>query len=64
MPYVIEADDSGILRRKGAAETDKDRVFKCKLCGWAYLNKYVEKQRSTARSVQRFGSTKVGSRKS
>ena len=39
-----EVDDSGILRRKeGAAEKYKNRVFNCKLCGWAYSNKYAAK---------------------
>ena len=40
----IEVDAHGIRRRKpGAAENYKNRVFKCKLCGWAHSNKYAPK---------------------
>ena len=40
----IEVDAHGIRRRKpGAAEKYKNRVFTCKLCGWAYSNKYAPK---------------------
>ena len=40
----VEVDADGIRRRDaGAAEKYKNRVFKCKLCGWAYSNKYAKK---------------------
>ena len=40
----IEVDAHGIRRRKpDAAEKYKKRVFVCKLCGWAYSNKYAPK---------------------
>ena len=36
--------ENGILRRKeGAADKYKNQVFNCKLCGWAYSNKYASK---------------------
>ena len=31
------------MRKEGAAEKYINRVFNCKLCGWAYSNKYVPK---------------------
>ena len=31
-----------------AAEKYKNRVFKCKLCGWAYSNKYAKKAKEHA----------------
>ena len=40
----VEVDVDGIRRRNAtAAEKYKNRVFKCKLCGWAYSNKYAKK---------------------
>ena len=39
----VEVDADGIRRRDAAAEKYKNRVFKCKLCGWAYSNKYAKK---------------------
>ena len=40
----FEVDVHGIRRRKAdAAEKYKKRVFVCKLCGWAYSNKYAPK---------------------
>ena len=40
----VEVDADGLQKRDAAsAEKYKNRVFKCKLCGWAYLNKYAPK---------------------
>ena len=39
----------GILRRKeGSADKYKSRAFKCRLCGWAYSDKYKDKAKSHA----------------
>ena len=39
----------GILRRKeGSAAKYKSRTFKCRLCGWAYSDKYKDKAKSHA----------------
>ena len=43
-PSKVEVDADGIRRRDAAsAEKYKNRVFKCKLCRWAYSNKYAPK---------------------
>ena len=43
----IEVDDVDVhgirMRKPGAAEKYKNHVFICKLCGWAYSNKYAPK---------------------
>jgi len=40
----FEVDVHGIRRRKpGEAEKYKNRFFICKLCSWAYSNKYAPK---------------------
>jgi len=42
----LEIDDRGILRpQESTPKKYKNRVFKCKLCVWAYPNEYAEKGR-------------------
>ena len=46
---LLEVDADGSRRRDpSAAEKYKNRVFKCKLCKWAYSNNYAQKAKDHA----------------